>query len=257
MAVEQHGSDELERVDSGVGTWDADQERNTSGRYFLRDLESLWAELLKLAAVVEESLSRSIRALCNGQVDEIDEVKRTKGPLDRWEVEIEQQCVRILAIHQPVASDLRRVAAVLKINVDLKRMGDLSRHIAKRTKKLARDPQAFPIPQELEDLALEALAQVHSSLDALTQSDVRRAEAVIEADRAIDRQYRAVRKQLEQEIVQLPDRVGTWLRLTNSARNLERVADHAVKIAEAVLYLKDGVIPRHRRVTATAASDAG
>jgi phosphate transport system protein len=243
MPTEQPVADELDRSES----WNSDPERTSFGRYFLRDLEGLWAELLKLAAVVEDSLSRSIRALCDGQVDEIDEVKRSKGLLDRREIEIERDCVRILAIHQPVASDLRRIAAVLKINGDLARLGDLSRHIAKRVKKLARDPQAFPIPQDLEDLALDALSLVHDCLDALTQSDTARAQAVIEADRSIDRRYRAVRKQLEREIIQLPERVATWLRLVNSARNLERIADHAVKIAEAVLYLKDGVIPRHRR----------
>ena len=81
----------------------------------------------------------------------------------------------MLALHQPVASDLRRVAAVLKINGDLERMADLARHIAKRVRKLAADPLAFPIPQPLENLALEALTQVHDSLDALTQANVSRA----------------------------------------------------------------------------------
>ena len=250
MPAEQHEADAFERSE----TWHADPGRNSLGKHFLRDLEGLWAEVLKLAAVVEDSLHQTIHAFCDGQVDSIDEIKRKKGMLDRWEIEIERECVRILAIHQPVASDLRRVAAVLKINGDLARMADLARHIAKRIKKLARDPQAFPIPQALENLALDALFQVHSSLDSLTQSNAERARAVIDADRPIDRQYRAVRKQLEREIVQLPDRVATWLRLVNTARNLERVADHAVKISEAVLYLKDGVIPSQRRPEADGGS---
>jgi phosphate transport system protein len=233
-----------------VGAWDFDQGRKVVGRYFVRDLEALWAELLKLAAVVEDSLSRNIHALRDGRVAGGDGERHSKASLDRWEIEIERECVRILAIHQPVASDLRRVAAVLKINSDLARLGDLSRHIAKRVKKLARDPRAFPIPQDLEDLALDALSLVHDCLDALTGADAARARGVIEADRSIDVRYRAVRKQLEQEIIQLPDRVATWLRLVSSARNLERVADHAVKIAEAVLYLKDGMAPRQRRAEA-------
>jgi phosphate transport system protein len=244
-------ADQPEAERSGrSGVWDFDQERKVVGRHFLRDLEALWAELLKLAAVVEDSLSRNIHALRDGRVDGLAEAKRSKGSLARWEVEIERECVRMLAIHQPVASDLRRVAAVLKINSDLARLGDLSRHIAKRVRKLARDPRAFPIPQDLEDLALDALSLVHDCLDALTKSDAARARAVIEADRSIDLRYRAVRKRLEQEIIQLPDRIATWLRLVNAARNLERIADHAVKIAEAVLYLKDGLIPRQRRAEA-------
>jgi phosphate transport system protein len=243
MPADQRGVEDLERG----GGWFANDDQSIFVKQFLRALEALWAEVLKLAAVVEDSLNQSIHALCDGQADSLGEIKRKKALLDRWEIDIEHECVRILAIHQPVASDLRRIAAVLKINGDLARMADLSRHIAKRIKKLARDPQAFPIPRELERLALDALAQVHASLDALTQSNTERARAVIESDQSIDRQYRAVRKQLEREIVQVPDRVATWLRLVNTARNLERISDHAVKIAEAALYLREGAIPDHRR----------
>jgi phosphate transport system protein len=209
-------------------------------------MEGLWSEVLKLAAVVEDALNQSIHALCDGRVEPADELKRRKRAVDRWEVEIERECVRVLALHQPVASDLRRVAAVLKINGDLERLCELGRHIAKRVKKLTGDPQAFPIPQPLENLALEALAQIRDSLDALTQSNVSRAEAVIAADRQVDIDYRAVQKQLKVEIVRNPERISTWLRLVNTARNLERIADHAAKIAESVIYLKQGEILRHR-----------
>jgi len=225
---------------------DWDNERLTVGRGFLRDMEGLWAEILKLAAVVEDALTQSIQGLCDGRAELANELKRRKRAVDRWEVQIERECVRVLARHQPVASDLRRVAAILKINGDLERLCDLARHIAKRVKKLAADPRAFPIPQTLENLALEALSQIHASLDALTQSNVSRAQAVITADQRIDHNYRAVQKQLKAEIVRNPERIDTWLRLVNTARNLERIADHAAKIAESVIYLKDGEILRHR-----------
>ena len=233
--------EELQRLDSG---WD--NERITVGRSFLRDMESLWSELLKLAAVVEDTLSQSIHALCDGRVELADEVKRQKRVVDRWEVQIERECVRVLALHQPVASDLRRIAAVFKINGDLHRLCDLARHIAKRVKKLAGDPQSVPIPQPIENLGQEALDQVHDSLDALTQADVSRAQAVIAADQRIDRDYRAIRKQLKQEIARSPERINTLLRLVNTARNLERIADHAANIAESVIYLEQGEILRHR-----------
>jgi phosphate transport system protein len=225
---------------------DWDHARVTLGRSFVRDMEGLWSEVLKLAAVVEDALNQSIHALCDGRVELADELKRRKGAMNRWEVQIERECVRVLALHQPVASDLRRVAAILKINGDLERLSDLARHIAKRVKKLAADPQAFPIPQALENLALEALSQIHASLDALTQSNVLRAQAVIAADQRVDHDYRAVQKQLKAEIVNNPERIDTWLRLVNTARNLERIADHAAKIAESVIYLKEGEILRHR-----------
>jgi phosphate transport system protein len=228
--------------------WDSgwDEERVTVGRSFLRDMEGLWAEVLKLAAVVEDALSQGIHALCDGRVELVPEVKRQKRVVDHWEVQIERECVRVLALHQPVASDLRRVAAMLRINGDLHRLCDLARHVAKRVKKLAGDPQALPIPQALEDLGLAALDQVHNSLDSLTRADASLARAVIAADQRIDRAYRAIQKQLKQEIAGDPERINTWLRLVNSARNLERIADHAANIAESVVYLKQGQILRHR-----------
>src|SRR4051794_584962 len=146
--------------------------RATLSRRFLRDMEALWHQVLKLAAVVETTLNTSVRALCDGRADLAAGVKSEEQSIDRWEVQIERDCLKVLALHQPVASDLRRVAAILRINSDLERLGDLARHIAKRVKKLSADPQAFPIPEQLESMAMEALAQVRDSLDALTKSDV-------------------------------------------------------------------------------------
>ncbi len=225
---------------------DRDHERVTVGRAFLRDMDGLWSELLKLAAVVEESIEQSIRALCDGSTNAIEDLKRRRRTLDRWEIRIERECVRVLALHQPVASDLRRVAAILKINGDLERLSDLSRHIAKRVKKLAGDEGVLPIPEDLEALACDALGQLHASLDALAQSDVTAAQAVIASDQRIDRGYRAVQKTLKERIVHDPARLDFWLRLINTARNLERIADHSAKIAEAVVYLKQGQILRQR-----------
>src|SRR5947209_17146913 len=148
----------------GATEWDAG--RVTLGRHFLRDMEGLWENVLKLAAVVETALSTSVRALCDGRADLAAEVKGGESSINAWEVRIERDCLKVLALHQPVASDLRRVAAILKINGDLERMGDLARHIAKRVKKLADDPLAFPVPEPLEALATRALGQVRDGLDA-------------------------------------------------------------------------------------------
>ena len=235
-------------MSSGSGTasgsdWDA--ERVTLGRHFVRDLEGLWAGVLKLAAVVEDALNRSVRALCDGRPDLADEVQGEERTVDRWEVQLERDCLKVLALHQPVASDLRRVAAVLKINGDLERISDLALNIARRVRKLAKDTASFPIPQELETMALETLEQVRDCLDALTKSDAGLARAVIASDGRIDRHYRLVLKELKDEIRRDPDRLNTWLRLINTARNLERVADHATNIAEAVIYFREGDIIRH------------
>jgi phosphate transport system protein len=228
---------------SGASDWDA--ERVSLGRHFLRDMEGLWTRVLKQAAVVEEALNTSVRALCDGRADLAAGVKIGDQAIDRWEILIERDCLRVLALHQPVASDLRRIAVVLRINNDLERMADLARHIAKRAKKLAGAQPPTAIPEELESMAVEALAQVRDSLDALIKGDADLARRVIGGDRRIDRHQRLVRKGLKGAIRRDPDRLNTWLRLINTARNLERVADHATNIAEAVIYLKEGDIVRH------------
>jgi phosphate transport system protein len=230
---------------SGPGGADWDEERVTLGRHFVRDLEGLWGGVLKLAAVVEDSLNRSVRALCDGRADLAEEVKGEERAVDRWEVQIERECLKILALHQPVAGDLRRVATVLKINGILERMSDRARNIARRVKKQSSDARAFPIPQQLESMAMETLEQVRDCLDALSKSDTTLARAVIAGDSRVDRRYRAVLAELKDEIRRDPDRLNTWLRLINTARNLERIADHATSIAEAVVYLKEGDIVRH------------
>jgi phosphate transport system protein len=233
-------------MESGVG-WGAEweQERVTLGRHFLRDMEGLWAEILKMAAVVEVALQTSVRAFCDGRPDLAAEVRGSEQAINAWEVRIERECLRILALHQPVASDLRRVAVVLKLDGELERMGDLAAHIANRVRKLARGGEPPPVSAELEALALEAVAQVRDGLDALAKCDPTLARAVIAADRRLDLNHRSVVLQLKQDIRRDPDRINTWFRLYNTARNLERIADHAKNIAEAVIYLKEGDIVRH------------
>ncbi len=237
----------MQNPDGAGAVWDADwqAERVTLGRHFLRDMEELWRQLLKLAAVVETTLTTSVRALCDGRADLAAQVKAADSSIDRWEVQVERDCLKVLALHQPVASDLRRVAAILRINSDLERIADLARHIAKRARKLADEPVGRALPRGLEVMATEALDQVRESLDALTHGDVDLARAVIANDRKIDRHRRQVVDQLKQGIRDDPERLDSWLRLINATRNIERVADHATNIAEAVVYLKEGDIIRH------------
>lgn len=230
---------------AGGASSDWDKERVTLGRHFLRDMERLWGEILRMAAVVEVALNTAVRAICDARADLAAEVTGGEGAINKLDVEIERECLKILALHQPVASDLRRVAAILKIDRDLERMADLAEHIANRAKKLAREIPPIPIPHELEVMALEVLAQVRECLDALIQCDARQAREVIVKDRGIDRRRSVVLRELKEGIRRDPDRLNSWLRLINTARNLERVADHATNIAESVIYMKEGDIVRH------------
>jgi phosphate transport system protein len=211
----------------------------------LRAQEDLWADSLRMAAIVEAAFALSVRALCDGRPDLAAEVKVHEKDVDRREVAIESECLRVLALYEPVACDLRRVITILRINRDLERIGDLAARIAKRVKRMARPTGPIPVPEPLEALATAASNAVHDALDALVRSDAEAALSVLSGDRRIDQQRRAVLKALKASLVNEPERVDDWLRLMNVARNLERVGDHAVHIAETVVYLKEGRLIRH------------
>jgi phosphate transport system protein len=219
---------------------------NAINRHIRREQEALWGELLTMASAVVIALESSVQALCDARPDLAAQVPADEKQIDRREVQIERECVRLLALYDPVASDLRRMVAVLKINSDLERIANLAKRIAKRARKLAKAPGPLPIPTALADLARMALGQVRGSFDALARYDVALAGTVIDGEPEIDRRHRAVRKELKGAIGQDPRRLDTYLRLIRVAGNLERAADYATSIAEVVVYLKEGEIIRHR-----------
>ena len=215
-------------------------------RHALRDQDALWAEFLAMGLTAVDSLSKSIAVLCEGRLEVVHEVKSLERASDRAEVRIEQECLRILALFEPVASDLRRMATVLKVSRDWERIADLAARIARRSRKLAKKPDSVPVPEQLKSLARDVLAQVCAAYEALVSRDAVRARAVIEGDRAIDRQYRQLRDQLKESLRHNAGQLDTWLQLMSTARNLERIADHATGIAQAVVYLQEGNIIRHK-----------
>jgi phosphate transport system protein len=227
---------------TGTGTG---RQGPTVVRHVLKEQENLWKEVLKLSATVSAALTAAVQALRDNRTDLAREVKIEEKTVDEWEVKIEQECVRILARYGPTASDLRRVIAALRVSSELERMADLAEHIANRVKKRVATDATAPVPGSLDALATAALDLVNESLAALTNDDIELAQAVIREDRGVDLLRRAVCRELKDAIRQEPDRVDTWLRLINTARNFERVADHAVNIAETVVYLKEGDIIRH------------
>jgi len=216
-----------------------------SGRHALREQDALWANFLALAASVVNTLEKSVQAICEGRFDLIGEVEDEEDDSDRREVLIEQECLRILALYEPVASDLRRMATVLKVNRDWERIADLALRVARRARKLARKPGGMAMPEALKELARNVLLQVRATYQALASRNVAVARAVIVGDAAIDAQYRVLRKQFKTGLGQQPGQLDAWLELMNTARNLERIADHAVGIAQTVVYLEEGVIIRH------------
>ncbi len=168
--------------------------------------------------------------------------------IDRMEVDVEEEVLKILALYQPVAADLRFVVAVLKINNDLERMGDLARNIAKRVVFLASCDR-FDLPVDFRGMATRAQGMVKDSLDALVNSDTALAHKVRDSDDEVDALRRIIEKQIEQQIAAHSERTDCLMRLSSVARHLERIADMATNIAEDVIYMVEGEIVRHHRTT--------
>jgi phosphate transport system protein len=214
-------------------------------RHALREQDAVWADLLSMGGAVVASLEKCIQAVCDGRLELIAEVKEEEEESDRREVIIEQECLRILALFEPVASDLRRMATVLKVNRDWERVADLALRVARRVRKLNRKFPTIAVPEGLKTLARDVLAQVEAVQETLAARDARRAREIIAGDQPIDQFYRQLRRQIKDEMARDPEHLDAWLLLLNSARNLERIADHATGIAETVVFLEEGSIIRH------------
>lgn len=209
-----------------------------------RDLEGLKKRLLTIGALVEEAAWKATTALLDRKAWMAKEVIAGDSEVDRQEVEMEEDCLKVLALHQPVAKDLRFVAAVLKINNDLERVGDLAVNIAKRAVFLAeRDPA--PIPSSLKPMSEAARKMLRQSLDAFVREDAEGAHAVRQADEQVDRFNKEIRLRAEELMREDPNMVDRAVCIISAARNLERVADHATNVAEDVIYMVEGAIVRH------------
>jgi phosphate transport system protein len=223
----------------------AGPDSTATSRHPLREQDSLWKTFISFAGSVVDSLEKSVLAVTEGRFDLVPAVENEEEESDRREVEIEQDCLRILALYEPVATDLRRMATVLKVNRDWERIADLALRVARRGRKLAAQPGRVAVPEGLKQLAQKSLDQVRTAYHSLAARDAAAARTVIAGDQAIDLLYRDLRKQFKQQLAQHPDQLSAWLSLLNTARNLERIADHATGIAQTVVYMQEGKIIRH------------
>jgi phosphate transport system protein len=214
-------------------------------KHLQRDLEYLQRDLLGLAASVEEAIHKAIRALQRREAGPAEQVIAGDAQIDQEENHIEEECLKILALHQPVAVDLRRIAAALKINTDLERMADLAEDIADRALHLARLP-VVPIPEKLQRMTDLATSMVRQSLDAFVNLDARQARRVCRLDDEVDRYNNEIIRELIDMMQESPANVEAGLSLFSATRHLERIADHATNIAEDVVYLVEGTIIRHQ-----------
>jgi phosphate transport system protein len=214
-------------------------------KHLQRDLENLQHDLVALAASVEEAIHLAIRALREREAGPARQVIAGDTQIDLEENHIEEECLKILALHQPVAVDLRRIAAALKINTDLERMADLAEDIAERALHLAPMP-GIPIPENLQRMTDLTTTMVRQSLDSFVNLDPRLARRVCRLDDEVDRYNNEIIRELIGMMQQSPAMVEPGLSLFSATRHLERIADHATNIAEDVVYLVEGTIVRHQ-----------
>jgi phosphate transport system protein len=214
-------------------------------KHLERDLEVLQRDILTLAAAVEEAIYKSIRSLQERDTTLARQVIDGDTPIDTQENHVEEECLKLLALHQPVAIDLRRVAAILKINTDLERMADLAVDIAERSLVLSTPPYV-PIPTGLQRMTDMTTSMVRQSLDAFVNLDARLARRVWRLDDEVDRYNDEIIQDIIQSMQSAPEMVEPGLSLFSAVRHLERIADHATNIAEDVVYLVEGEIVRHR-----------
>ncbi|MFN5757002.1 MAG: phosphate signaling complex protein PhoU [Planctomycetia bacterium] len=214
-------------------------------KHIERQVDQLKERILRVGTLVEEAISKSITALINRDVQLAQRVAASDEQIDRMEVEVEEECLKILALYQPVAADLRFVVAVLKINNDLERMGDLAKNIAKRVAQLANG-EPCELPPEIRVMAMQAQEMVKQSLDAVVQADPALARQVREEDDAVDEYRQQIRRKVLKGIVEHPENVENLLRVNSVSKHIERIADMATNIAEDVIYMVEGDIVRHR-----------
>ena len=213
--------------------------------YWQREIENLKKLILSLGAIVEEQIQRSMLSMERRDIELADEVIARDKEIDSLEILIEEECLKILALYQPVAKELRFVVAVLKMNNDLERMGDLASNIAKRARYLSKKERT-DIVEEFAGISGKVQAMVKKSLDALVNTDVNLAREVLAADDEDDRLTKQMLKRTISFIEKDPERTKDYFSIRSISKNLERIADSATNIAEDVVYLCNGEIIRHQ-----------
>jgi phosphate transport system protein len=210
-----------------------------------KELQKLKKRILTLGTMVEEHVRMAIQAVQTRDATLAMKVIDSDSEIDESEVEVEEECLKLLALHQPVAVDLRFLAAVIKINNDLERIGDQAVNIAQRVATIAkRHPITVPFDYQLMGEKTETM--LRESLDALVNLDADLAYKVCLKDDEVDDMNRKIYDKVKDAIRSQPERVGDLINLLLVSRHLERIADLATNIAEEVIYMVEGEISRHK-----------
>jgi phosphate transport system protein len=215
--------------------------------HFIHEMDRLHRDVLSMCSTAEEMIHDAIECLNSKTSDLAKDIAIRDREVDEWDVRIEEDCLKILALYHPVANDLRRVAVVLKIAQELERVADLSVSIAERAESSAIHG-AFPMPVRLTEMTQAALSMLRDSIDSFVEQNATKAREVCARDDVVD-QFNV---ELIAEIVGVmklqPELIDAAIHVFSIVRHVERVADHATNIAEDVVYLVEGIIIRHPRL---------
>ena len=213
-------------------------------RHFVQELDDLQQRLLEMGGLVESSIHESVLTLVDRNASHAEVVWRNEARINRCEIEIDDLAIRLLALQQPMAGDLRLITAAIKINTDLERMGDLAVNIVQRCVELIKFPEVKPLI-DIPAMAKLAEGMVRKSLDAFVKRDAELARTVLLSDDNVDRLRTSVYRELIALMQQDPTIIPQGVDLILISRHLERIADHATNVAEDTLFLIKGIDVRH------------
>ncbi len=216
-------------------------------RAFDEELARLTSAIVEMGGLAERQVADALRALSGRDVDLAAQVIQTDKKVDELEERIDQDVIKLLALRQPMAIDLRMIAMALKISNDLERMSDYAVSIAKRSQRLAEQPEPKPL-QQIPRIGQSCLAMVKDVLDAYVERDADKASTVWNRDKEVDDQYTSLFRELVTYMLEDPRTISTCIDLLFIAKNLERIADHATNIAEKIVFIIHGAEinrPRH------------
>jgi phosphate transport system protein len=213
-------------------------------RHFHEELEGVKQTLLAMGGLVEDQIRRAMKALLERDDALAQEVIDRDRQVNTYDVEVDEQCVNLLALHQPAAGDLRFITTAMKIVTDLERIGDQAVNIAQRVLELNREPQLKPYI-DLPRMSEKAQRMVKESLDAFVARDTTLARQVCGKDAEVDALKEQIFRELLTFMMEDPRTIPRAIRVILISRFMERVADHATNIAEMVVYLVEGKMVRH------------
>ena len=214
--------------------------------HFQRELEKIKKMILSLGAMVEERVRMAAKSIDTKDAELAEKIISSDYEIDEMEVEVEEECLKVLALHQPVAVDLRFLIAIIKINNDLERIGDQAVNIAQRVGTIAKQHSPSFI-YDYSAMAEKAEAMLKMSLDSLVNLDDDQAYKVVTLDDEVDQIQQEAYDLVKEAMAKHPDQLSYLINLFLISRHLERLADHATNIAEEVIYLIEGEIIRHHK----------